>query len=83
MSEQPMSDVVELNPKPEAPPEEDAFHVRAKASGRKIANALFVGVNAAVDEKTSALTTEVEALKTRIDRLERLLAPRAAESGEP
>lgn len=80
-----MPDVVDIaaSPKPEfklPPEEEEAIRVRSLETGRKIANALVSGVNVIVDAKAGAQQVEIEALKARVERLERLLAPRLAEA---
>ena len=78
-----MPDVVDIaSPKPEfkLPPEEEAaIRVRSLETGRKIANALVSGVNVIVDARTADQASEIEALKARVERLERLLAPREVE----
>jgi hypothetical protein len=78
-----MADIVTIGSKPEfklPPEEEEAIRVRAMATGRKIADVVVSGVNGIVDAKTAGQATEIAALKARVERLERLIAPREVES---
>jgi hypothetical protein len=76
-----MSDVVNIGePEVKLSPEREAeIYESSMKAGRKIGDALARGVDMAVDAKTADLSAEVEALKARVERLERLLAPRLAE----
>jgi hypothetical protein len=78
-----MSDVSNIGPKPEvklSPEREREIYESSRATGRKIADVLVSGVHLAVDAKTAATAAEIEALRLRVERLERLLAPRLAEA---
>ena len=69
-------------PKPEfklSPEREQEIRESAMKAGRKIADVLVAGMNEIADAKTADHVSEIEALKVRVDRLERLLAPREME----
>jgi hypothetical protein len=78
------SDIISIGPKlPPLPPEQQAeFRARSRETVRKLGDALVLGVGVAVDAKTADQDREIASLRARVDRLERLLAPREAEPGE-
>jgi hypothetical protein len=72
------SDVVNIGPEPSLlSPEREA---EIRISSRKMGDALARGISAAVDAKVAGMAQEIETLKVRCERLERLLAPRLAEA---
>jgi hypothetical protein len=75
-----MPDVVNIGPPAfKLPPErEREIYESSMKTGRKIANAIVLGIDTAVDARTADQASEIAALKARVERLERLLAPREA-----
>ena len=73
-----MGDIVSISPEPSllSAEEREAIRVRSMAAGRKIADVLVAGMNAITDAKTADQVSEIQALKARVERLERLLALR-------
>jgi hypothetical protein len=76
-----MSDVVNIGPKPEpefklSPEREREIYESSMKAGRKIADVLVFGMSKIADAKMADHVSEVEALKVRVERLERLLVPR-------
>ena len=78
-----MPDIVNIGPPAfKLPPErEREIYESSMKAGRKIANAIALGVDMAVDAKAASQANEIAALKARLERLERLLAPREVEGG--
>jgi hypothetical protein len=75
-----MSDVVNIGPKPSllSPEREAEIYESSRKAGKKIADVLVRGMNMVADERTAGQAEAIEALKARVERLERLLAPRVA-----
>lgn len=76
-----MPDIVTIGLEPEfklSPEREREIRESSMAAGRKIAAALVSGVNGIVDAKTADQAAEIEALRMRVERLEKLLSPRLA-----
>lgn len=65
------------------PEREEEIRASSMEAGRKISNALFRGVRAVVDETTAGQAKDIAELRARVERLERLLAPKAIEQNEP
>ena len=76
-----MADIVNIDPKPDSefrlsPERETEIYESSRRTGRKIADAIFSGVNEIVDAKAADQAAEIAALRARVERLERLIAPR-------
>jgi hypothetical protein len=81
--ERAMGDIVDIGLEPSllSPARVAEIRARSFATARKLTDALAIDINAIVDAKFDMQQAEIAELRGRVERLERLLAPREVEGG--